>query len=114
MIFISVRRDELSRLHFLSKVPGFSNDSHPNDLPDNQNYVTYIAIFDKHFGLRDKIQLKRSIKKNGGRVVNELRGGIGPILSKESRDMLVDSFIMAGAAFSSGLVGVHFLHLEKS
>jgi hypothetical protein len=112
MIFIRIRRDDFyaGRLRFLSSITGFNEeDSYPSDLPNNVGYITYTAFYDVHFDSKDKGQIKKSIEKNGGHVTKITPLGTGPMLSKETRDMLLVSFLMGIVAFLSGLTGVHFL-----
>ena len=111
---IEVRRAEFSRLRFLATRKGFREElSYTDALPYYEDHITYTAIYDVHFGFWEERGIKKTIKKNGGHVTNVLHLGEEPIFSKEDRTMLIDCFIMAGAAFFSGLGGVHLVSPGK-
>jgi hypothetical protein len=110
---IEIVRERLPRLGFLANLPGFDNgESHTDDLPDHQNYVMYTAIYNRHFSYREERRIKKIIGKHGG-AVTTLHLGKGPMLSKDSKDMLIDCSIMAAVAFFSGLVSANFLSSGK-
>jgi hypothetical protein len=114
MIFVKVKKDEFPRLGFLTRYPGFNSiDSYADNLPDNQNYITYVAFYDLHFSYWDKIKIKNTVKKMGGHGVYITYLGRDPIFSKETSDLLINCSLMGVVTFFPGLMGVHFLSPGK-
>jgi hypothetical protein len=110
VFFIKIRKEDFDagRLQFLTSFSGFNKeDSYPSDLPHDEGYITYTAFYDVLFESRDRGEIKKSIKKNGGHVKKITSLGKEPMLNKENKNILVLCFAMGAVAFFSTLGGVN-------
>lgn len=110
IIFLKIKRTEAARFNFLSAISGYvERRSHYADLDGYPDYWHYTVVYDTHLGFREKSSLIKSIKKNGGEIIDTNQIGKKPMMKEENKRMLIDSGIMGAISFLASVAGIKFI-----